>query len=219
MIGGQQIAAGRIVNLRHLIKANLFVPNQIAAVAGEIFLPIPTGGALGYAAIMQKVNIATAVGINKVERDNSLHGHCFFELIEIARLIHRHPLRGLAYLAHTGIAHRISAVACFKGRAMRRRQQTAWYRQIEITEQLNFQPMAPAFKAVRLAVEHIFIIIIGVQRQLINIDEVGFVNRHAIANIGIETFGDKRHAWKNPAMHIPALIRFYMRLIPSDRPG
>ena len=122
-------------------------------------------------------------------------------------------------LSHPGIAHGIGASVGLQNWPVLREQNVARRRPPERPPEVDANFGHPFFEVAPFAVEQILALIVGIERQRIDVDEIGLVDRVGPAQMPVVSMQHERCAGKETAGHMPAFLAAHHGLPPGDGPG
>ena len=112
------IARRGVCHAGQLVEREVIIPDQIAAIARQILVPLPAFGAAGHHRVVDEVNIAVGVGINKIEAGNVLQRDRVTPFFKGGGGAHGQPLFDLANFVHARVTYSVGAMVGFHDRTM-----------------------------------------------------------------------------------------------------
>ncbi len=104
-------------------------------------------------------------------------------------------------------------------RSLRREQHRAMHRPDQRPEDLHADRGILDLEVAPLAVEAVLVLVRGVDREAIDVDEIGLVDRVGPAQMLVVAVQHEGRAGEEPARDVPALVALKHRLVPRHRAG
>ncbi len=191
------------------------MPDQRRAVAGDVAIHVHLGRLVGVFAVVDKADMTLLVRIDVVEARHRIDRHGGLPLFKIARLVLAEILQGLIDFAHARPTQRIGAARPLQHRAVNRMQHGLMEGPCERTQQLDAQCGICDLEVLPFAVEQVLPVIRRIQRQLIDADQLGLVDRVRPAQVLVVTVQHERRTGEEATGHVPPLIALQHRFIPG----
>ena len=219
VVGIEHEAGFRIPQLRNFVERHIGMPDQVGAVARQDPLPVEAGFAHRELAVIDVTDIPFLIGIDVVDRWQGLQAHRRQPFFAALRLVEAIILLHLPHFVHAGIADGEDAMIGFQHRAVRGEEHVAMHRPDQWAPQLHAQRDIFLLEVAPFAVQQILVLVIWVDRQPIDVRQIGAIHRVRPAEMLVVSVQHEGRTGKEPARDMPAFIALQHGFVPGHRAG
>jgi hypothetical protein len=206
----------RVQDLRELGEGEIVTKDDVAPVAGQHRAVVEAGRPLREERVVD-VEDRVSVGVGRVEHGDPLDRHRALPLVERARLVHAEPLFERPNAAiDPGVPNRVKAVLRRERGALLGDEDLFVNGEREVAD-VDLDRRVADDQIARAAVVAVGVRARGIGDELIDVDEVGRVDRVCPSEVVVVTVQQKRRARERASGHVPPLFGVNLNFVPRDR--
>ena len=219
VVGIEDQAGRRIPDLRFLVERQIAPPDQVGTIARQHALPIHALPPHRERSVIDVPDVAALVGVYIVEARDRLQPHRRAPFFETDSFVQAEILERRAHFVHAGIADGEHPMIGLHYRPLLRIQDVAMRGPDDRPPDLHADAGDALLEIVPLSIQPILIGICRIDGQLIDVHEVGAVDRVRPAEMPIVPMQHEWRPGKEAAGHVPSFAAVEHGLVPGDWAG